>query len=145
MNISVETDPSLLETEVLIRCIVIDEDIDAIIASLSIHERKVMGKCDGETLFVAASEILYFEHVDRRTFAYTPTAVLEIPYKLYELEDRYSACGFERIAKNCIVNLCRVDSLCPYVGGRLLATLDNGEQVLVSRSYSGSIRARLLA
>lgn len=145
MRISVETDPSLLDTEVLIRCVAVNDDIDAIVASLSMHDRKVVAKRDGETLLVPASEVLYFESVDRRTFAYTSSAVLMVPYRLYELEERYAPSGFERIAKSCIVNLCRVDALCPYVGGRLLATLDNGEKVIVSRGYAGNVRTRLSA
>ena len=145
MHISVETDPVLLDTEVLIRCVEIDEKIESIISSLALHERKVVGKHGDETLYIPISEVLYFEHVERRTFAYTLSEVFEVPYKLYELEEQYSKCGFERIAKNCILNLCRVNSLIPYVGGRLLATLSNGEKVLVSRNYSTNIKARLSA
>lgn len=143
MNITVETDSSLLDTEVLIKCIEVDETIESIIASLHMHERKIMGKLDGETLLVAASEVLYFECVERRTFAYTTSSVFEVPYKLYEIEERYYRCGFERVAKSCIVNLCRVDRLCPYIGGRLLMSLDNDENILVSRSYAKSVIRRL--
>ncbi len=143
MNITVETDSSLLDTEVLIKCIEVDETIESIIAGLHMHERKIMGKLDGETLLVAASEVLYFECVERRTFAYTTSSVFEVPYKLYEIEERYCRCGFERVAKSCIVNLCRVDRLCPYIGGRLLMSLDNDENILVSRSYAKSVIRRL--
>lgn len=143
MNVTVETDPSLLDTEVLIKCIEVDKEIESIIASLHLHERKIMGKLNGETLLVAASEVLYFEYVERRTFAYTANSVFEVPYRLYELEERYCQCGFERVAKSCIVNLCRVDRLCPYIGGRLLISLDNNEKILVFRSYAKSVIHRL--
>lgn len=143
MNISVETDRTLLDTEVLIRCVEVDEHIESMVAALSIHERKIATIHDDGTKMISAHDMLYIESVDRHVFAYTSSSVHEVPFKLYELEDRLRASGFERISKNCIVNLCRVDRLVPYVGSRLLATLDNEEKIVISRSYAGSVRSRL--
>ena len=47
------------------------------------------------------------------------------------------------MARNCLVNLCRIAGLRPYVGGRLLARLDNDEEIVISRKYAGEIRKRL--
>ena len=107
MKIEIETDRSLAEPEVLLRCAAVDESID--------------GRC----------------------FAYSATTVLEMPLRLIELEERLADAHFVRIAKNCLVNLCRIAGLKPYVGGRLLARLDNNEEIVISRKYASAIKKLL--
>lgn len=143
MKIEIETDKSLHEPEILLRCAVVDERVASIIASLRMHDRKMTGKSDGEMRVVSAGEILYAESIDGRSFAYTGDAVLEMPLRLCELEERLVDTGFVKVARNCLVNLCRVAGLRPYVGGRLLARLDNDEEIVISRKYAGEIRKRL--
>ena len=62
---------------------------------------------------------------------------------LSELEERLADAHFVRIAKNCLVNLCRIAGLKPYVGGRLLARLDNNEEIVISRKYASAIKKLL--
>lgn len=143
MNLTIETDETLLDTEVLIRCRAVDESIAAIVASLQMHDHRIVGKNDDGTVMVPAGAILYFETVDRHTFAYTCENVFEVSFRISELEEQLANRGFGRIAKNCIVNLCRVKSLCPYVGSRLLAKLDNDEEIIISRKYAHEIKQRL--
>ncbi len=140
MKIDIETDATLAETEVLLRCVAVDESIAAIVASLRMHDRRLTGTSDGEMRVVAAGEVLYIESVDGRCFAYTRSMVLEMPVRLVELEERLAPAGFVRIAKNCLVNLCRIAGLRPYVGGRLLARLDNGEEIVISRKYASTVK-----
>lgn len=64
-------------------------------------------------------------------------------FRLCELEERLVDVGFVKVARNCLVNLCRIAGLRPYVGGRLLARLDNDEEIVISRKYAGEIRKRL--
>lgn len=143
MKLSVETDGNLPETEVLIRCAAVDEHIASMVASLRMHDRRIVGKRDGETTVVAAGDVLYFETVDGHAFAYTAHAVLEVPFTISELAERLADATFERCAKGCLINLCRVASLRPYVGGRLLARLDNGEEIVISRRYAKDVKKRL--
>lgn len=143
MKIDIETDATLAETEVLLRCRAVDESVAAIVASLRMHDRRLTGTSDGETRIVPAGEVLYIESVDGHCFAYTKATVLEMPARLIELEERLAEASFVRVAKNCLVNLCRVAGLRPYVGGRLLARLDNDEEIVISRKYAGEIK-RLL-
>ena len=135
MKIEIETDRSLAEPEVLLRCAAVDESIAAIVASLRMHDRRLNGTVQGETCAVPAGEILYIESIDGRCFAYSATTVLEMPLRLIELE--------ERLAENCLVNLCRIAGLKPYVGGRLLARLDNNEEIVISRKYASAIKKLL--
>ena len=143
MKIEIETDESLREPEVIVRCAVVDDHIVSIVAGLRMHDRKMTGDVDGEMRVVAVGEILYVESVDGRSFAYTGDAVLEMPLRLCELEERLVDAGFVKVARSCLVNLCRIAGLRPYVGGRLLARLDNDEEIVISRKYAGEIRKRL--
>lgn len=107
------------------------------------HDRRLNGTVQGETCAVPAGEILYIESIDGRCFAYSATTVLEMPLRLIELEERLADAHFVRIAKNCLVNLCRIAGLKPYVGGRLLARLDNNEEIVISRKYASAIKKLL--
>ncbi len=143
MKIDIEENAALRETEVLIRCRKADERIASIVSSLQMHDLRVAGKSDGGTVSVPAGALLYIECVDGRTFAYTQDAVLELSLRLHELEDRLEGASFVRIAKNCLANICRIRSLRPYVGARLLATMDNGEEIVVSRRYAKQLKTVL--
>lgn len=143
MKIEIETDESLHEPEILLRCAIVDERVVSIIASLRMHDRKMTGKSDGETRVISVGEILYVESIDGRSFAYTGDAILEMPLRLCELEERLVKADFVKVARNCLVNLCRITGLRPYVGGRLLARLDNDEEIVISRKYAGEIRKQL--
>lgn len=143
MKIEIETDKSLREPEIIVRCAVVDERIVSIVAGLRMHDRRLTGTSDGEVRVVTAGEVLYIESVDGRCFAYTNATVLEMPLRLCELEERLIDAGFVKVARNCLVNLCRIAGLRPYVGGRLLARLDNDEEIVISRKYAGEIRKQL--
>lgn len=143
MKIEIETDRALAEPEVLLRCAAVDESIAAIVASLRMHDQRLNGTVQGEACAVPAGEILYIESIDGRCFAYSATTVLEMPLRLIELEERLADAHFVRIAKNCLVNLCRIAGLKPYVGGRLLARLDNNEEIVISRKYASAIKKLL--
>lgn len=143
MRIDIETDATLAETEVLLRCRAVDESVAAIVASLRMHDRRLTGTSDGEVRVVTAGEVLYIESVDGRCFAYTNATVLEMPLRLVELEERLTDASFVRVAKNCLVNLNRIAGLRSYVGGRMLAHLDNDEEIVISRKYAGEIKCLL--
>lgn len=143
MNLKIETDPSLTDTEVLIRCTAVTERIAALVASIRMHDAHLVGKSKDETVVIPIGTILYVETVDRKTFAYTPSAVVELKLRVSELEDQLVGANFVRAGKSCLINLCRVKSLRPYVGGRLLARLDNDEEVIISRKYAKEIKHRL--
>lgn len=116
----------------------------SIITNLRMHDMKVVGTIDHEYQSVPARDILFADSVDGRTFIYTTNTVLETALRLYKLEERLASSGFVRVAKNCLVNLNRISTFRPYVGGRLLASLDNGEDLVISRKYAPKIKALLL-
>lgn len=143
MKVTIEADTALAETEVLIRCSVIDESVRRLASIIELQDMRIIGMHEGERHVIAAKDVLYFESVDAHTFAYLKENVLEVHFKLYELAEKLGAAGFEQASKSCIVNLNKIASMAPYVGGRLIATLDNGEDIVASRKFTPKIKQRI--
>ena len=143
MKITLNQDPAFQETEVIINCPQADEDILRLVAMLRIHQKKLVGILEGGRHLLDVKDILYIDTADKRTFLYTGKAVYESALRLYELEDSLRELDFLRAGRSAIVNFRRIRSIRPELGGRLLLTMDNGEQVYVSRQYAGEMKEKL--
>ena len=143
MKITLNQDPAFPETEVIINCPQADEDILRLVAMLRIHQKKLVGILEGGRHLLDVKDILYIDTADKRTFLYTGKAVYESALRLYELEDSLRELDFLRAGRSAIVNFRRIRSIRPELGGRLLLTMDNGEQLYVSRQYAGEMKEKL--
>ena len=143
MKITLNQDPSFPEPEVIINCPQADEDILRLVAMLRIYQRKLLGVLNGEQHLLDVKDILYIDTTDKKTFLYTETAVYESALRLYELEDGLRELDFLRAGRSVIVNFRKIKSIRPELGGRMLVTMDNGEQVYVSRQYAGELTEKL--
>lgn len=143
MKITLNQDPAFPETEVIINCPQADEDILRVVAMLRIHQRKLVGMLNGEQHLLDVKDILYIDTADKRTFLYTGNAVYESALRLYELEDGLRDLDFFRAGRSVIVNFRKIKSIRPELGGRMLVTMDNDEQVYVSRQYAGELKDKL--
>lgn len=143
MKITLNQDPSFPETEVIINCPQADEDVLRLVAMLRIHQKKLVGILEGERHLLDVKDILYADTADKRTFLYTGKDVYESALRLYELEDGLRDLDFLRAGRSAIVNFRRIRSIRPELGGRLLLTMDNGEQVYVSRQYAAGLKEKL--
>ncbi|MDF2686345.1 MAG: histidine kinase [Clostridia bacterium] len=143
MKINIKQDNSVSETEITIICKQIDSELETIISNLSLIDNTVAGKTEGETYFVSLLDVLYFETIDNKTFFYSKDKILEIPLKIFQLEEKLSNTNFVRISKSIILNLKKVKSIKSEPNSRLVATLSNGEKVLVSRQYMQYIKNKL--
>lgn len=76
-------------------------------------------------------------------FVYTGQSVYQTALGLGELESRYGGLGFFRAGKSSVVNLHRIRSLVSQGAGRIEATLETGEKLIVSRRYAPLLRERL--
>ena len=143
MKITIDERLGATGIEVTIVCGKTDRQVLDIVARLRMFDRKVTGSMDGSTHVVNAEDILYVESVDKRTFFYTAEGVYETPLRLYEMEERLEGCDFLRVAKGCVVNFRRIAALRPDLNGRIIATMDNGEQVVISRQYAPNVKRKL--
>ena len=97
---------------------------------------------DGNTYLCSPQNIYYIESVDKKTFLYTKGDCYECKLRLYELEEMLSH-YFIRCSKAMIVNLRKVKYVKSEMGGRMNASLLNGESIIISRSYVKDVKGRL--
>ena len=60
--------------------------------------------------------------------------------KLYELEEKLKGTKLFRCSKSMILNIAKIRSVSPSVNSRLEASLINGEKVIISRQYVGTLK-----
>ena len=140
----VKIQEGFIDTEVLIKCAEITEEIRRM-ESLLLHgsPQKLPGVKDGVTHLIDKQDIFYFESVDKRSFLYTANDVYEISLKLYEIENILTDIGFFRNSKSQILNIAKIESLRPNFDGRMEVEMKNGEQAIVSRQYAKILKERL--
>ena len=138
MNIIIQEHAA--EPGVIILCRTKDAEVLRLRDHIELFGHRLAARSDGETIFVEATDILYFESVDDRTFLYTERAIMEIRLRLCELEESLESRGFLRISKSVVVNLQKIRSLRPEINRTILATMTNGEHLVISRSYVSRLR-----
>ncbi|MDE6424962.1 MAG: LytTR family transcriptional regulator DNA-binding domain-containing protein [Ruminococcus sp.] len=143
MKISINIDPKLTDTEIIINCGSLTAETESIITALRMADNQLTVIRDGETYILDISKIAYIETVDRRTFVYTENDCYESKLKLYEMDDRLCGSNFLRISKSCIVRLKYIRSLKADFDRRIRITLENGEQLIASRQYAYELKKRL--
>lgn len=131
------------EIEVVIKCPEATEAIRKIETLLYSNEKKLTCTKDGATCFVDRRDVLYFESVDKRCYLYTADDVYEVPLRLYEIEELLIEADFIRCSKSQILNMAKIESLYPDFGGRIEATMNNGEKIIVSRQYAKILKQKL--
>jgi len=143
MKINLDIDGKYDDTEVIIRAPHLNNDIERIVAMMRMIDMQIAVRRDNETYLLETDKILYVEAVDRKTFVYTNADTYESELKLYELEQQLTERDFLRISKQSLVNLRKIKSLKTDVNRKIRITLQNGEQIVVSRMYSDELRRKL--
>lgn len=143
MKITINIDESLNDTEIQISCNQLSLETEKIMATLRMLNQQLMVTKEDETYILDVSKIMYIEAIDRKTFVYTIEDIYESKLKLYEMEERLVNSGFVRISKSCLVQIRHMKSLKNDINRKLRLTLENGEQILVSRQYADEIKRKL--
>ena len=143
MKIDIDQNSAYEETSVTIRCARLSREVTDLLALLRVYDEKLTGQRGGETHILNAADVLYADTADRRTFFYTAEGVYETEHRLYELEQRLAGAGFLRAGKSLLLNFDHIRALRPDFGGRLLATLSNGEKAMISRQFVPAFRKKL--
>ena len=143
MKISININENSTDTEIVINCSVLTPETERIIAALRMLDSQMTVTKDGEVYILDVAKIVYVESVDRKTFVYTEGDCFESRLKLYEMEQQLCQSGFLRISKSCLVHLKYIRSLRAELDRKLRLTLDNGEQIIVSRQYADDLKHRL--
>lgn len=128
------------EDEVIIRYREKNGQIDAVAAMVRGMEQKICGSAEGGQVLFWPEEIFYLESVDGSTFAYLRERVCRVPMSLGELAAAFAGRGFFRCSKSMVLNIYKISHLKSEPGSRIRATMENGEQVMISRKYAKQLR-----
>jgi DNA-binding LytR/AlgR family response regulator len=143
MKLTINTDERYAETEIVVNCCRMGDDIEKLLAAIRLFDMKCIGLKNGQQCFIDAAQIIYIESTDKRTFLYTSTDVYESPYRLYELEEKLTGQNFLRASKNCLFSVIHIQSLKSDLEQRLLLTMEENIKIIVSRQYSSSVKEKL--
>lgn len=143
MKISININENISDTEIVINSNSLTPEIERIIAALRMLDSQITVSKNGESYILDAAKIAYIESVDRKTFVYTEQDCFEMRLRLYEIEEMLCNSGFLRISKACLVNLKYIRSLKAELDRKIRLTLENGEQIIVSRQYADELKHRL--
>ena len=133
------------EEEIIIKCSSLSPGVMELIGAHKSNDAvdKLRVYLNGEIHLIEPAEVFYFEYVDQKVFAYCRTQVYEIKSKLYEIEEMLPKKDFIRVSKASILNLNKISSLAPTLGGRFEASLKNGEKIIISRQYVNALKTAL--
>lgn len=143
MKISINVEEDMKDIEITISCSRLTPEIEKVLATLRMMERQLLVRKGEETYILDVSKVIYLESVDRKTFVYTKEDIYESSLKLYELEQQLDECGFFRASKSCVAALQYIKSLRTDVNRKIKVTMENGEQIMVSRQYAEELRKKL--
>ena len=143
MKINIDVDSKYSDIGVDIHVPSLTPEVEKIISLMRMMDMQIAVKKGEETVLLDVGEILYIEAVERNTFIYTEKETYESALKLYEFEQQLSEKDFIRISKQSILNLRKVKSLRSDINRKIRVTLQNDDQIIVSRMYSDELRKRL--
>ncbi|MBD5454939.1 MAG: LytTR family transcriptional regulator [Lachnospiraceae bacterium] len=143
MKITINVNEDVKDIEVSISCSRLTPEIEKLLATLRILDKQLMARKGDEIYVLDVSKVIYLESVDRKTFIYTRDDVYESGLKLYELEQQLYECGFFRASKSCVIQIKYIKSLKTDINRKVRVTLENGEQIIVSRQYAEELKKKL--
>lgn len=143
MRVSIKEQPCEPDVSVTIACPEKTPRIDALKRHIQAFDEHLTCYDGARHVRIPIGDVLYFQSTDKKTFACTERATLEIPHALFLLEERLAEYDFVRIAKHTLLNFEKVARIEPEMNGRLLLTLCNKERLLASRFYAKGIRRKL--
>ncbi|MBO4618367.1 MAG: LytTR family transcriptional regulator DNA-binding domain-containing protein [Lachnospiraceae bacterium] len=131
------------EDEIILRYKEVTPKIKRILDALNGESNRLVGRKDDKQVVVDTGEILYIESVDDKTFAYTESDVVRVDNTLQGITEALDDIKFFRCSKSMIINVDKVRVLKSLSSNRIDATLENGEHILISRTYASDFRKLL--
>lgn len=115
---------------------------ERILTLIDRSETKIIGYLKGKKYFLHIESIYYIELIDKQLFIYTKHECYESSLWLYQIEEQLND-HFIRANKSTIFNMMYIESLRADLGSRMIVYLDNGDQIVVSRTFAKEFKERL--
>ncbi len=143
MKVDIKKDPAVQAAFVEIHCREVTPEVGKLERYVRRFGTTLPATENGEHFNIPIDAILYIESVDKKTFIYTENQTLMSEKRLYELEELLDRRDFFRCSKSVILHLNKVQQLKPEITRNILATLVNGERVVISRRYAPELKKLL--
>ncbi len=144
MKINIYEDPTIQEDYVTIYCSKKTSKIEELQTLIEQKDNfPIIGMSENHTHLLQIDDILYFESVDKKCFAYLNTEVFQVDYTLKDLESVLMTKGFLRINRSTIVNIYKIDHIQFEYNMRIYAYLINKEKMIISRHYNKAFQANI--
>ncbi len=143
MKIRINIDDCIQDDEIIINSKRLTPELERIISTIRLIEQQMTVTKSNEVFIIDVTTIIYVESIDRKTFVYTLQDCYETKLRLYEIEEQLSHYGFIRISKSTLVQISFIRSVKVELNHKLRLTLENGEQLIVSRSYAEQLKQNL--
>lgn len=137
MKVQYRQEPSLEEDYVEVHFREESEKIKAIRDFFTAFQ-SITGKKENDIHKLYPESIYYLEVVDRKLFAYQEKEVYQLEHSLQHFLECFESCGFVRIGKSTAVNLYKVNQVKTDLNMRLRLLMDNGEILILNRTYKKS-------
>lgn len=134
MKIHYLKEPSLGEDYVDVHYREENDRVD-MIRNFFLSFQSIVGKKEGLIQKLYPGSIYYLEVVDRKLFACQEKEVWQIDGSLRDFLACFDKSGFVQIGKSMAVNLYRVSRVKADLNMRLRLLMDNGEILILNRSY----------
>ena len=135
MKIIIEPQNSIEELLVKIFCKEQNEEVHRLYRHIENYTQPFWVLQNGIAHKLYETDIYYIDTVEGNTFFYTEKEVYESKDSLLTVEQTIKGTQFVRISKNCIINIDYLRQVAPYTNHRLLASMRNGEKLIVGRTY----------
>lgn len=142
MKVTIELVQNAADQGAHIKTLQVTEAIEQAKALLTGSAGGIPALKDGAVFLCDLDNIYYLESVDSKCFVYTKSECFEAKYRLYELEGMLDM-RFFRCSKSMICNIRKIVSVKTLYNARMCATLLNGEQITINRSYRKELKKRL--
>lgn len=133
----------LVEPEIDIRYSSMTQPLNRIVQYIRQQEYLIQGIFEKKLYQIPLNEVLYFETVDKKTFMYTQQKIFECKKTLSAIEQDLIRSNVVRISKTALLNISCLVCVKPYPNHRLLAELNNEENLIVSRKYIPILRDKI--
>ena len=144
MKVKIIENPEIQEDLVTIECKNTTPEILSLSNYIENYGMSIVGKNNGEKVFINIKDIYYFEAVDNRVFAYTKDLVYEVNYKIQDINVLFSKLYFTQISRTIVINIDIIQKVSTLINGRILAVLINGEKQIISRAYAHEFKNKLM-
>ena len=118
-------------------------EVERILRFMQAETPKLTGRAEDHTVVVSPDDILYAESVDEKTFVYTDKEAVKVDLSLNALVGFLADDYFFRCSKSMIVNVRKVSRLKSLSSNRIDCMLENGEHIMISRTYASDFRKLL--